>query len=271
MIPRRSALLHFLLLPAACCLLPAAVSAQDPAPIQDNSFLIEEAYNQEAGVVQHINAFSRADGGMWAYAFTQEWPLGGITHQLSYSVPFVDAGAGAGIGDVAINYRHQLAGNPDARLLVAPRLTLLLPTGNETGGRGSGAIGVQANLPLSVVLSRALVAHGNLGATLVPSARGPLDTRATATSINLGASAIWLARPWLNLVVEGIWLSEAAVLAEGTTEQQESAFINPGVRWAFNAGSVQVVPGVAYTVGVGPSSGDNGIFLYLSLEHAFRH
>lgn len=29
------------------------------APIQDNSFLIEEAYNQEFGVVQHINTFTR--------------------------------------------------------------------------------------------------------------------------------------------------------------------------------------------------------------------
>ena len=29
------------------------------SPIQDNSFLIEEAYNQEAGVVQHINLFQR--------------------------------------------------------------------------------------------------------------------------------------------------------------------------------------------------------------------
>ena len=27
--------------------------------IQDNSFLIEEAYNQEANVVQHISTFSR--------------------------------------------------------------------------------------------------------------------------------------------------------------------------------------------------------------------
>jgi len=29
-------------------------------PIQDNSFLIEEAYNQESGVVQHISTFSHS-------------------------------------------------------------------------------------------------------------------------------------------------------------------------------------------------------------------
>ena len=48
---------------AECCLLicvcvdPLAAQEDDPRPakgIQDNSFFIEEAYNQEAGVVQHI-------------------------------------------------------------------------------------------------------------------------------------------------------------------------------------------------------------------------
>src|SRR6185312_16420034 len=61
-----------------------AATSSLAAQIQDNSFLIEEAYNQESGVVQHISTFERADGGDWAYSFTQEWPLGGIRHQLSY-------------------------------------------------------------------------------------------------------------------------------------------------------------------------------------------
>jgi hypothetical protein len=32
--------------------------APEPGPIQDNSFLAEEAYNQEPGVVQHIQTFT---------------------------------------------------------------------------------------------------------------------------------------------------------------------------------------------------------------------
>lgn len=249
---------------------PTLLAAQ--APIQDNSFLIEEAYNQEAGVVQHISAFARSEGGAWLYSFTQEWPLGGIAHQLSYSLPLVDPGPGisAGVGDVAINYRHQLVGSPTAPLVVAPRVSLLIPTGSTTAGRGSGAFGVQVNLPVSAVLTRTLVGHANLGATLLPSAHGPLDSRATASAINAGASAVWLARPWLNLLVEGVWLSEAEVIGEGETERSERLFLSPGVRWAFNAGAVQVVPGIAYTVGVGPSRGDDAVFVYLSLEHAFR-
>src|SRR6185437_17086500 len=81
----------------------AAQESGEPAPIADNSFLIEEAYNQEAGVVQHISTFARPDGGgAWAYAFTQEWPFRGMKRQLSYTIPVLsEAGSGTGIGDVA--------------------------------------------------------------------------------------------------------------------------------------------------------------------------
>lgn len=251
---------------------PSTLGAQDSehAPIQDNSFLLEEAYNQESGVVQHISAFSHADDA-WVYTFTQEWPLGGIAHQLSYSLPFLDAGAGSGIGDVAVNYRHQLLGNPAARLLVAPRLSILLPTGSVDGARGTGGAGVAVNLPVSAVVSRSVVTHWNLGATFTPAAHGPLDAHASTTAFNAGASAVWLARPWLNLLVEGIWGSGEEVTGEGTTARFEGAFVNPGIRVAFDAGSVQVVPGVGYTIGIGPSRGEDALFLYLSLEHAFRH
>ncbi|HSJ76609.1 MAG TPA: hypothetical protein VK899_10575, partial [Gemmatimonadales bacterium] len=170
------------------------------AQIQDNSFLLEEAYNQEAGVVQHISNYART-GGDWAFSFTQEWPLGGIKHQLSYTIPFLNTdGRGAGLGDVAVNYRYQLAGNPQARVVAAPRLSLLLPTGNEVAGRGRGGVGVQVNVPLTLVLSEAVVTHWNAGATLPPSARTAAGAEATTYGFNLGGSVIWLARPRFNLL-----------------------------------------------------------------------
>jgi hypothetical protein len=33
---------------------------------------------------------------------------------------------------------------------------------------------------------------------------------------------------------------------------------------------MQIVPGVAFPTGVGPSSGDWGILLYFSIEHPYR-
>src|SRR6476646_2306229 len=132
------------------------------AQIQDNSFLLEEAYNQEAGVVQHINAFSRSTAGDWIYSFTQEWPLGGMRHQLSYTLPFLHAeSGGTGLADVALNYRYQLWGTSDAHTLMAPRFTLLFPTGSIQAWRGSGGLGLQMDVPFTWVLLPSLVTHWN--------------------------------------------------------------------------------------------------------------
>jgi hypothetical protein len=242
------------------------------AQIQDNSFLLEEAYNQESGVVQHISTFSRSTGGDWVFAFTQEWPLGGIRHQLSYTVPLEHAdGSGTGLGDVGLNYRYQLIGNPEARTVAAPRLSVLLPTGNEVAGRGAGAIGIQGNLPLTLIPSPVLATHWNAGFTIVPSARAADGARATTFSRNLGGSVVWLARPAFNVLVELLWLSEDEVVGEGSTRTTKSLVLNPGVRMAFDlAGDLQLVPGVAYSMGLTEESSDNALFLYFSVEHPFR-
>lgn len=248
----------------------AAVSLE--GQIQDNSFLLEEAYNQETGVVQHISTFAFSSGQAWGYSFTQEWPLGGIRHQLSYTIPIERTDAtGTGLGDIALNYRYQLAGHPDAKVVAAPRLSVLLPTGNEDRGRGAGGFGVQANLPVSLVLSRGIVTHWNAGITLTPAAQNALGAEATTTGFNLGASAVWLLRPSVNLLVEALWLSEETVLAEDTTQREETGVISPGIRAAFDlAGDLQVVPGIAYTVYLTPDEAEDEAFLYLSFEHPFK-
>ena len=239
--------------------------------IQDNSFLLEEAYNQEAGVVQHINTFSRASAGEWEYSFTQEWPLGGIRHQLSYTIPVQHVeGVGTGLGDVALNYRYQLLGNPGARTVLAPRLSLVFPTGNEAEGRGAGALGLQANLPLTVNPSRYLVTHWNAGATLTPSARNSLGEKATTHGLQAAASIIWLWRPSLNFFVETVWEESRSVIGNGRVLRETGWVLNPGFRAAFNAArDLQIVPGIAYTIGLNGTEED-ALFLYLSFEHPFK-
>src|SRR5687767_6157297 len=84
-----------------------------PSPIRDNSFLIEEAYNQPWGVVQHVSTFQRVRGAFgWGATFTQEWPAPSERHQLSYTVPIQRSptltGLHTGIGDVMLNYRYQI-------------------------------------------------------------------------------------------------------------------------------------------------------------------
>ena len=271
------------LLPAFFLLAVSTAPAQQPAPatqnakppiIQDNSFLVEEAYNQEKGVVQHISSFTRQRGGDWVYSFTQEWPVLTLKHQLSYSIAVQRigqaTGGGTGVGDIALNYRYQLYGTGDTRLAIAPRFTLLLPTGDDRKGFGNGAAGYQTNFPVSVVISDRLVTHWNAGTTYTPSAKNALGEKATLHDYNLGQSFIWEPSSRFNVMLETIWLSEEAVVGSLQTQRGSTALVNPGIRWAHNfKNGLQIVPGIAAPIGFGPSHGQRGIFLYLSFEHPF--
>lgn len=246
--------------------------AQTAVPIKDNSFLIEEAYNQEAGVVQHISTFSRpTHGSGWTFSFTQEWPVRGMRHQFSYTVPVMDVGT-TGPGDIAINYRFQLKGVDGGRVAVAPRLSLIVPSGDAVKGTGAGGPGVQTNVPVSVGLDPRVTMHANAGVTHTPSAKDASGNTAATTAFGAGGSLIWLTSATFNVMLETAWASAEFVSGAGATASAESFVIAPGVRKAFNlSGGMQIVPGLAYVHGVGPSSGSNSLFLYFSVEHSFRH
>lgn len=257
--------------------LPAAGSAQQgaerPEPIKDNSFLVEEAYNQEPGVVQHVNTFGRAfTGGGWEYSFTQEWPVRSMRHQLSVTIPVaqVTPGTRGSIGDVLLNYRYQLAGAEGGPIAIAPRASLVLPTGSTATGQGGGGTGLQVNLPLSLEHGSRFVTHWNAGASWTPAARDASGATASATSMAASQSVIWLAHERVNLLVETAWTRAAAVSGPNTTVAVHEAFVAPGVRWKhdFRSG-LQVVPGIAIPIGVGPARGSRALFVYLSFEHPY--
>jgi hypothetical protein len=250
-------------------------STSEPRPIQDNSFLIEEAYNQEDGVVQHISALTLLwPGGDWTYTFTQEFPLRTQKHQLSYTMSLMNAGGppgGAGFGDMAINYRYQLVGSGDTPVAFAPRLSVLAPTGDVRAGRSTGGWGLQTNLPLSVEIGKHFVTHLNAGASVIPHARNGAGERARTSGYNLGQSVIWLARPRFNVMVETLWIGAESVIGPNRTELSHALYVSPGVRWAHNFPSgLQIVPGVAVPIGAGPSKGEKGLILYLSFEHPWN-
>jgi hypothetical protein len=254
----------------AAALPPGGARAGD-GPIQDNSFLLEEAYNQEPGVVQHISAFSRTRGtGAWLYTFTEEWPLGGLEHQGSVTLPLQRASAAdpAGLGEILLNYRWQAVGDGEAPVACAPRLSLVLPTGNADRGRGYGGTGLQAGLPLSVVLGSRLVTHVNAGATWVPSARASGAT-GSVVGWSFGQSLVWLLHPSVNLLAEALY-AETEVRSLGAAARTTALTVSPGVRGALDLpGELQVVAGAAVPMGLGPSRGERSLFLYLSFEHPF--
>jgi hypothetical protein len=257
---------------------PDNAAAREPSPkIQDNSFLIEEAYNQEFGVVQHIQSVQRLwDSGDWVYTFTQEWPVDpSPRHQLSYTLTALHSGmqpaSGAGFGDVILNYRYQLLGDGDAKLAFSPRFSVLLPTGNYRLRRGAGAVGIQGSLPLSVVLTRKLVTHWNAGTTIIPNAKDTGGETGTTFGYNFGQSFVWLAHPRFNVLLEIVFNRSQQVTARKTTNWTSGLFLSPGIRWAYNfKNGLQIVPGIAAPLGVGPSAGEKGVFIYLSFEHPYR-
>lgn len=239
------------------------ISSAEEAKIADNSFLIEEAYNQEKGVVQHINAFNlNPKDDTWDYTFTQEWPVVSQDHQFSYTIPVskIDStDKETGLADVILNYRYQAV--LEDKVALSPRISLILPTGDSDKGLGSDNLGYQVNLPLSVELNPKLINHWNLGAT---------NTEVHNTSFNFGTSFIYLATPNLNFMLEMVGSSDEVTIADNQTAREDSFFISPGLRYAFNFDSgLQIVPGFAVPIGVGPSEGDYNLFFYLSFEHSY--
>jgi hypothetical protein len=263
----RWALLAVVFLVLAPPLAGAGEGEEAPAErkIRDNLFLLEEAYNQEPGVVQHIQGFQRGDGD-WSYSFTDEWPVPGERHQLSLTVPAQSGppGSGAEWGDVLVNYRWQA--RHDEGLACAPRISLILPTGNERTGAGRGGLGLQGNLPLSLDLHPRWVLHLNAGLTYRPRAFDPAtEGRWRALDTAAGAALVWLPTYRVNGLLEVVHQS-----AKGGPDgmRESTVTLNPGVRVAvdFKSG-LQVVPGFSLPIEVGGGSTRVSALLYLSIEH----
>lgn len=246
-------------------------------PVQDNSFLVEEAYNQEAGTVHHALLLQHArHGSGWVLGFSQEWPLQGQRHQVGFTLPFIHSetpgiGSASGVGDLLVNYRFQAVGAPGTSIWVAPRATVLVPSGAWQHGRGAGSVGLQFAVPATLELAPTLTAHLNGSLTLWRAARDVVGARASMASVSGGASLVWLPLPGLNFLTEVIVEDAAEVAGPGSVSRRGAVFLAPGVRGAHNMGNgLQIVPGIAYAIGLGHAGSDSALLLYLSVEHRFR-
>jgi hypothetical protein len=252
----------------------AAQIQQFSQPIEDNSFLIEEAYNQEAGVIQHISTGLYHSGPQrdFLYTFTQEWPLFGNTNQFSFTIPYslLDANSVRGFGDILLHYRYQLTGRDDF-LTLAPRISLILPTGDQENGFGHGVVGIEVNVPASKRLSEHIVAHVNAGGTFLPNVPSATNAGAAAkndlVSVMAGGSAVWLFAENANLLLEALFSNAAEIEAAGTLRRSTEMVLNPAIRYAIDIGELQIVPGLGIPVTFSREPARAGVFFYLSFEH----
>jgi len=224
---------------------------QDPSrewEIIDNSFLVEESFNQEAGVFQNIFTWVLERDGSWAASFTQEWPAPGLRHQLSYTLVAADTGSAIGFGDVLLNYRLQLRSEHARGPAISPRLSLILPTGNSDRGLGDGVAGLQVNVPASKQFGDFYL-HANAGFTWLPD---------VARTPHVAGSGIWRVAPMLNLMLEAF-----VALDEFTT-------MSPGFRRGWNFGEHQLVVGAAVPVTWRDGDVTPALLTYFSYELPFK-
>jgi len=241
--------------------------------IADNSFFLEEAFNQEAGVVQHISSFVYLRNEGFFYNFTQEWPAPNERHQFSISIPYGSLSGTPrehGFGDVLLNYRFGAVQHPNVAF--APRVSLIFPSGSNDRGLGDGSTGVQFNLPVSHRFHENWIYHLNAGATFLPRARALTATgpvRRSINNVNLGGSIIWLAKSDFNALVETFAEIGQTIDSTGAVRRGTDVYMSPGVRWAINVGDLQIVPGFAVPIRLNHGASARGAFFYLSFEHPF--
>jgi len=244
---------------------PPPASADDEWKITDNSFLVEEAFNQDPGIVQNIFGFQRLQGGDWQFTFTQEWPAPSKRHQLSYTIPVQSLDGARGIGDVLINYRLQVVEEGKGRPAFAPRISAILPSGGVDVGAGTH--GVQVNLPFSKRHGD-FYFHWNGGFTWQRTGDGPsLLSPAAAGSI------IYRAKQMVNLMLESVVVGQAAPAtpvspgAPPTASRTTVVTVSPGVRGGWNVtDDKQIILGAAAPITRGAGETSGAIFLYFSYE-----
>lgn len=253
-----------------------AEAQQFSEAIEDNSFFIEEAYNQEERVLQHISnaIYTMNPNHEFAFTFTQEWPVSTETHQLSYTLSFLalNSNLDRGIGDIVINYRYQLF-TKASWAVVAPRISLIFPTGNRDKELGNGVFGVQGDIPLSKRISDEFIVHANVGGTILPAVKGLRvaggEVQRTLSSLSLGLSAIWLAERYDNFLLESIYTIKSSIDGNGEIRHDRAVVLSPAYRHAIDIGGLEIVPGIGLPMTISGASTDVGLFFYLSFEHPY--
>ena len=212
--------------------------------LNDNSFLIEEGYNQEENVIQHIFNCSFSQSNNLSFSYTEEWPLLRQTSQISATFNWNDY-----LGETLLNYRYQLI--LDDTVALAPRISLVLPTADKKYSTTEIGWGVEINLPLSLNISDRFAVHLNSGTRY--------DIKSKNYQFNIGGSYIFV-------IIDNLEFLNEYLMKIG--EKEEIQMVSGiGLRAGLNLKKdFQVVPGLGLYRDFGDK--ENFFFIYLSAEHS---
>lgn len=247
------------------------VSFQVLAEIEDNSFLIEEAYNQKPGEYQFIQAYRSYQSGK-EYKFTSEgeMALGSEKHQLSYQVVRDKEADQGSVGDTTLSYRLQSANQPD--FLMAHRFGLILPTGSVGKQSSYGVTGLRYLQATTFLFQEYWDNHWNLGFNHFPEAKVNFsDKRRTLNEFLIGTSLIYHWKDNLNFLLEGIYETHEKLNLRNQKRYEYEFTLNPGVRTAIELSwkKTQIVPGISFPIRYLDDHIDHGVLVYLSFEPKF--
>lgn len=243
------------------------------AEIEDNSFLLEEAFNQEWGVYQFIQKYQTFNkAGTYDYAFENEIPITDKEFQFSYEIPVAQAedGRPGYIGDMSLSYRWQPL-NKDG-FLISERFGLIVPTGNVKKDAGNGVYGFEFMQAATLTINEKWMNHWNFGFSMLPNAKvNNIPKRRTITSASAGSSLIYRWHENFNLMFEALLESGQSIQQDGSKTAETSLTLNPGFRWAWDYEwkDTQIVPGVSFPTEVLGDKVENGVLVYLSIEPKF--
>jgi hypothetical protein len=243
------------------------------AAIEDNSFLLEEAFNQEWGVYQFIQTYTTQNVARgYEYTFENEIPITDKTQQFSYefAVARQDAKSHGAISDVTLNYRLQPY-NKDG-VLLADRFGLIIPTGDVDKNAGNGVYGFEFMQAATILINEDFATHFNFGFTVLPNAKSAgTNERRSITTVTAGTSFIYLWKDSVNFLLEGLLQSGQSVLPDGTRSADTMLTINPGMRFAIDLEwhDTQIVPGISFPTELLNSPTEHGVLVYLSIEPTF--
>jgi hypothetical protein len=249
---------------------------------EDNSFLLNEAFTQEKGIMQFISTIyhDNLHDKNFSCTFTHEIPLNHHRHQVSYSLrynfmqPQATSQDNDGWGDTDIGYAYMLSGK-EAWIMVVPQLTIIIPTGDPSRDLGYGGLGGRLALTITKRLSRKLVSHYNASYTIVHKADRYNEISGekvkafekTLHDQDLAGSIIWYPVRKVNIMLEYISSFRSQISTSGTISKIQESVVNPGFRLALDLKTLQIIPGLSVPIAFSNDyQRQTGVFVYLSIE-----
>lgn len=243
------------------------------AYIEDNSFLLDEAYNQDIDMYQTILRHqNQLVSDETESTFEFEVPMT-AEHQLSIEIPLFKEHRSFETkpGDTLLLWQIVTSNNVKSRSV--DRLGFVVPTGDVDQETGYGVPGVQYLKALSIELGRNWQNHWNFQYQLQPNGKaGGTEVTQNVHIGTLGSSVAYYINDHCDFLFETMYKHRKRPRFGGKIRSLNELYLNPGFRFEkrLEWNQTKMVPGISLPIEVLNERTDFGFMLYLSFEPHFE-